>query len=79
MTLSGTLLCPGTQIDNTFKLKKFQPKNERTSQASLITSLPIGDGTEETPDVQPEDIIPPLHIVGEGINRQTCGNTLVTG
>ena len=48
MTLPGTLLCPGTEIDNTFKLKKFQPINERTSQASLITSSPIGDGTEET-------------------------------
>jgi len=48
VTLPGTLLCPGTQIDNTFKLKKFQPINERTSQASLITSSPIRDGTEET-------------------------------
>ena len=48
VTLPGTLLCPGTQIDNTFKLKKFQPRNERTSQGSLITSSPIGDGTEET-------------------------------
>jgi len=31
-----------------FKAEKFQPINERTSQASLITSSPIGDGTEET-------------------------------
>jgi len=48
VTLPGTLLCAGTQIDNTFKLKKFQLINERTSQASLITSSPIEDGTEET-------------------------------
>jgi len=42
VTLTGTLLCPGTQIDNTFKLRKSS-----TSRASVVISSPVGDGTEE--------------------------------
>jgi len=36
VTLSGTLLCPGTQIDNTYELrKKYQPINDRTSHTEI--------------------------------------------
>ena len=59
--LSGTLLCPSTQVRTqgglTLKLevsqqvptgKRSQSIYERTSRASLITSSPVGNGTEET-------------------------------
>jgi len=59
--LSGTLLCPSTQARTQGSLilelevsqqvptgKRSQSIYERTSRASLVTSSPIRNGTEET-------------------------------
>jgi len=48
MTLLGTLLSPGTQIDNTFKLKKV-PADKRAYFSSLAHNFLARRGrTEET-------------------------------
>ena len=38
VTLPGTLLCPGTQTDNTFKLKKI-PADKRAYFSSLTRNF----------------------------------------